>query len=83
MQQETINVLLDQKAALTVASATAFSGLASHYEIIEGWLSLTAIAVGILLTTTLIVHRIILSIKSLKEIKIMDEREKTRRKEDK
>lgn len=82
MNQETMNALLDQKPALTVASATVVSALASRYDILEGWLSLIALAVGILLSLAIFAKTIILTIKAYKEMRIMEEREHRRRKED-
>lgn len=82
MQQETISALLGQKVALGVASATVASGLASKYDIIEGWLSLTAIAVGILLSLALLVKAIFISIKTYKEITLINDQMKHRRKDD-
>jgi hypothetical protein len=80
---ETLNALLAQKLALGVASATVATGLASKYDVIEGWMSLTAIGIGILLSSALLVKAVLVSIKTYKEIKLMDEHARTRRKSDK
>jgi hypothetical protein len=76
MQPDTMNALSDQKVAVLAASGTVASGLASHFDLIEGTLSIIALVVGIILS-------IVLTWKHYKEIKLMDERAKTRRKGDK